>query len=219
MFSKPVFTNFSNKYGNNRWVVYSNKIQRIVYLYSDLEYANWLKVENNPNIKYYCEQPIRIEVRSTEGKHNESIPDMYLLYKNGTEIIQEIKYEKDLTKETVIRQIETQKRWCMENNYKHEVVTEKSLALNALFLSNLKVLSKIDPLADLKFLEEVKKYISSEPKTLDEISNEMELDFEDVVEHFFSLIKSNEIGANITNLFLGPLTEVWSHEEKISREV
>lgn len=44
----------------------------------------------------------------------------------------------------------------MENNYKHEVVTEKSLALNALFLSNLKVLSKIDPLADLNFLEEVK---------------------------------------------------------------
>ncbi|MGE7023363.1 TnsA endonuclease N-terminal domain-containing protein [Solibacillus cecembensis] len=219
MFLKPVMTKFSNKYGNNRWLVKSIKLQRIVYLYSDLEYANWLKLENDPNVKYFCEQPLRIESKDNNGKYYESIPDMYVLYKNGIEVIQEVKYEGDLLKERVIKQVEIQKDGCMKNNYKHEVVTEKSLSQSALLLSNLKLLSKYGILETSYFLDEVKKHLSSTPKTLGQTSNEMGLDFSEVADQFFSLIKNQDISANIKDLFLGPLTEVWIDEAKISGEV
>lgn len=212
MFKKPIITNFSNKYGNNRWIVYSQKIQREVYLFSDLEYANWLLIENDSLVKYFCEQPILIKSQDDDGKIIKTIPDMYILYQNGVEEIREIKYEKDLETDRALRQSSEQKKWCMQNNMKHQIVTEITLLQNYVLLSNLKLLSKLDEIYNEEFSLEVKKYVSNIPKTLSQISREMNLEFDNVAEKLFFCIKEKQFNANIESLFLGPLTEVWKNE-------
>ena len=51
----PLITDTSKKFGNNRWLAYSNKLNRTVYLFSDLEYEHWLHLEFNSNIINFCE--------------------------------------------------------------------------------------------------------------------------------------------------------------------
>ncbi len=55
----PISTNFSasRKYGNNRMIVYSPKLQRQVTLYSNLEYYCYLMLEFDSEIINFCEQP------------------------------------------------------------------------------------------------------------------------------------------------------------------
>ncbi|MFL1997225.1 TnsA endonuclease N-terminal domain-containing protein [Lysinibacillus irui] len=216
MFLKPINTNFGNKYGNNRWIVYSIKINREVYLFSDLEYANWLLVENDPSIKYFCEQPTLIEYKIENGKTLKSIPDMYILYDNGIEALREMKYKKDLNTERGERQSFIQKDWCNKNNYKYEVYTEDLVIENRVYLSNLKILSKLNTENNDYLQNEVKKHLSYKPKTILQLSEEMGLELEFIIEKIFSLIKINYIHSNIKDLFLGPLTEVWINESQIS---
>lgn len=94
---KPLITDASKKYGNNRWLAYSNKLKRVVYLFSDLEYEHWLQVETDPDIITFCEQPIKMEIIEDDRTHS-SIIDMWVKYKNGEEAFIEIKYTNDLLK-------------------------------------------------------------------------------------------------------------------------
>lgn len=215
MFLTPININYGSKYGNNRWIVYSTKINREVYLFSDLEYANWLIIENDASVKYFCEQPTLIEIESEDGKTLKSIPDMYVLYNNGIEAIREIKYQKDLLSEKAQLQSSIQKNWCVRNNYKHEILTEETLLNNRIYLSNLKILSKLKIENSNPFRKELKRELSSKPKTILQLSQEMNLDPEIISEKIFVLIKENYIRSNIKDLYLGPLTEVWLDESKI----
>ena len=58
---KPLITDGSKKFGNNRWLSYSSKLKRDVYLFSDLEYEHWLLVESDPKIVEFCEQALLME--------------------------------------------------------------------------------------------------------------------------------------------------------------
>jgi len=80
----PLVTNISKKYGNNRWKTKSLKIDREVFLYSDLEYDYWLTVECNPSVIKFCEQPFLIKLPYNNTIRT-SIPDMWILYDNGDE--------------------------------------------------------------------------------------------------------------------------------------
>ncbi|WP_240524300.1 MULTISPECIES: TnsA endonuclease N-terminal domain-containing protein [Bacillus cereus group] len=105
---KPLITNTSKKFGNNRWFSYSSKLQRNVFLFSDLEYEHWLIIESNPKVIDFCEQPL-IMNSYTNGKLMNSIIDMWVKYNTGHEEFLEIKYSSDLTKQRVINQIAIQK--------------------------------------------------------------------------------------------------------------
>ncbi|MCU5086389.1 hypothetical protein OCA23_24095 [Bacillus cereus] len=52
---KPLITNANKKFVINRWISYSSKLQREVFLFSDLEYEHWLIIESNPTIIDFCE--------------------------------------------------------------------------------------------------------------------------------------------------------------------
>ncbi|PKC50585.1 hypothetical protein RhiirA1_485909, partial [Rhizophagus irregularis] len=80
---------------------------------SDLEYDHWLCVECNPNIINFCEQPFEIK-QMINQKRYASIPDMWILYADGTEEIREVKYERDRMNEKVQRQIKIQQTYCKE---------------------------------------------------------------------------------------------------------
>jgi hypothetical protein len=138
---EPLITDGSKKYGNNRWLSYSSKLKRDVYLFSDLEYEHWLLVESNPKIVEFCEQALLIEV-FVNGKLQTSIIDMWVKYDNGKEEFLEIKYSSDLSKEKVINQISIQKKWCNEHGFQHHIRTEEYIRANKLLLSNLKLLMK-----------------------------------------------------------------------------
>lgn len=61
-FTKPIAMQRSTHYGNNYFSVYSNKIKRVVHLFSNLEYYNFLTLETNPQVETFCEQPLKIEI-------------------------------------------------------------------------------------------------------------------------------------------------------------
>ncbi|WP_142830061.1 TnsA endonuclease N-terminal domain-containing protein [Planococcus soli] len=209
MFTKPYTTNFNSKYGSNRWIVWSYKINRSVFLYSSLEYDHWLIIENNPLIKHYCEQPLLIETVNDNNKRITSIPDMYLCYTNGSEEIVEIKYKQDLETDRVRKQLKVQKEWCKKNNLKHQLLTEEEIRKNPIYLSNLKILSKIDTSKNLKAIEKIQSKISTERRRILSIAQELDLEMELVTIIIFRLIKDNVICSNIYEINLGFNTEVW----------
>lgn len=64
-FTKPIAMQRSTHYGNNYFSVYSNKIKRVVHLFSNLEYYNFLTLETNPQVETFCEQPLKLKLYKT----------------------------------------------------------------------------------------------------------------------------------------------------------
>lgn len=131
-------------YGNNYFIVYSNKIKRVCHFYSNLEYYNFLSLEINPEVSTFCEQPLKIEILQ-ENKLKHAIFDMWVQYKDGHEELQEVKYDSELKGEDdkCIRsqeQIRRQEEWCLLNNISFVVRTDKTIPLGKFFLKNANVM-------------------------------------------------------------------------------
>ena len=140
LYETPIEMPRGSHFGSDYWISYSKKLNRRVQCYSLLEFANFLSLEMNPNVEYFCEQPVRIELVDVPGQS--SIIDFWVLYKDGSTEYQEIKYTKDLESnenERVRKQIALQKEWCKRNNQKYEIRTEKELLIPNVF-NNLKQL-------------------------------------------------------------------------------
>ena len=43
-------------YGSDYWIIYSKKLQRQVHLYSMLEHANFIVLEMDSHVEYFCER-------------------------------------------------------------------------------------------------------------------------------------------------------------------
>lgn len=137
-YEKPIEMPRGSHYGSDYWVVYSKKLDRRVQCYSMLEFANFLQIEMNPAIEYFCEQPLKITLPDYPKKS--AIFDFWIQYSDGSTEFQETKYSKDLNDdERTIQQIELQKEWCMRNNQNYRVITEKDL-LDPFLFNNLKKL-------------------------------------------------------------------------------
>ena len=83
-YEKPIEMPRGTHYGSNYFVVYSHKLKRNATLYSNLEYYNFLTLEVNPNVEYFCEQPQEIAI-CLENKIRKAIFDMHVVYKDGRE--------------------------------------------------------------------------------------------------------------------------------------
>lgn len=208
---KPLITDASKKYGNNRWLAYSNKLKRVVYLFSDLEYEHWLQVETDPTIITFCEQPIKMEIIE-DCRIRSSIIDMWIKYKEGGEAFIEIKYSNDLLKKSVEKQIYVQEVWCKANQKKHSIKTEREIRLNPIKLSNLKLLIKqvnnsISP--NSQTIDFIKNHITGEPKTIQQIGNETKIEFQTLFYILCNLLYEGSIKCNFEVKHLGKYTEVW----------
>lgn len=139
----PVKSGPQTRYGNNRWEVYSRKLNRNVTLYSNLEYDHWVLVESNPEVVTFCEQPLKIRIQLSFGVVT-TIFDMWIKWKSGLEEFREVKHLGDLQdsqqNSRVLRQIQAQKKWCELKNKKHSVVTEETIRANPNYLSNWKLI-------------------------------------------------------------------------------
>ncbi|MBP1931987.1 TnsA endonuclease N-terminal domain-containing protein [Ammoniphilus resinae] len=133
-----------SKYFGNNWFGDSPKMNRQVYLHSDLEYDHWVLVETNPNIVAFCEQPLRIQSIVNEDLI-ESVFDMWVQYKDSEEHFIEVKYSHELNpnnpspkSQRAIRQTTAQMLWCKQHGFQYSIMTEDSIRGNPIYLSNMK---------------------------------------------------------------------------------
>lgn len=144
-FYKPILMPRGSHYGSNYWIVFSRKLNRVVTLYSNLEYENYLTLEMDPNVVLFCEQPYEAEL-VIDNKLKKTVFDVWVKYKDGKEEFQEIKYstELDETKENNLRtinQIRKQRQWCFNNDRAYVIRTEKDIHAGEFFIRNLALLS------------------------------------------------------------------------------
>lgn len=210
---KPLITNVSKTFGNNRWIAYSSKLQRNVLLFSDLEYEHWLIIESNPTIIDFCEQPLLMNAH-INGKLMTSIVDMWVKYDTDHEEFIEIKYSSDLIKHRVINQIAIQKHWCNEHRFQHHVRTEEHIRTNGILLSNLKILVKgqkqqkqqLDP--DRYLIMKILKGATAKiPLTF--LIQETKLPQNRLFLSIGQMILNGEVYSNISQQYYGLNTEVW----------
>ena len=208
---KPLIVEASKKYGNNRWLAFSYKINRMVHLFSDLEYEHWLLLESDPNVVAFCEQPLRMDV-ILDNEKSTSIVDMWVKYEDGKETFIEIKYSNDLLKEKVVKQINVQMLWCKANDIKHEVRTEQDIRSNPTLLSNLKVLIKQANSRLTKNqmnINQIEQYIDGQPQQIQQIAINSKMEYSEVFQCICKHLLTNKIMSDIDSKHLGRNTEVW----------
>lgn len=128
-------------YGNNYFEFTSRKLQRIVTAFSNLEYWNQICLEMDYKVEKYCEQPLKAEV-FFDGKTYETIFDVWVKYKDGSEEFQEIKLADELENENAAssrnyKQIAIQKAWCAQNGKKHIIRTDKDILIGTHYIRNM----------------------------------------------------------------------------------
>lgn len=219
MYTTPVRKWKNGRYGNNHWFKYSPKLKRNVDLYSDLEYDHWVLIENDPNVVLFCEQPKWVK-EIVDGEHIDTIFDMWLKSKNGTETFVEIKYGAELNlsdkafSSRSFKQVEQQRKWCNANGLNYEVRTEEFIYRNRLLLHNYKVL--------LPYINNRKRVIETDRQRIYNIINSRKsiniLNIEsastEIPQHrirdaLFNMIYEGIIGADLETKRLGKDTEVW----------
>ncbi len=148
LFKTPIEMPRGSHYGSDYWICQSYKIKRRVHMYSMLEFWNFITLEMDSSVEYFCEQPFEIEIHDEKSeKIRKSVFDFWVLYTDGREEFQEVKYSSEITKKNdtpkAIRskkQIQLQKSWCDINQKNYVVKTEKDLLLGEFYISNLELL-------------------------------------------------------------------------------
>mgnify|MGYP003309338977 CR=1 FL=1 len=145
LYQTPIKMPRGSHYGSDYWISYSFKLKRKIHLYSMLEYANFITIEMNPNVEYFCEQPLKIECFDDKSSKETSVFDFWVQYKDSSCEFQEVKYSCELTEQTDSamrsqKQIEFQRKWCLANGQSYRVITEKDLYRGPFWIQNLELL-------------------------------------------------------------------------------
>nr|WP_162305476.1 TnsA endonuclease N-terminal domain-containing protein [Brevibacillus laterosporus] len=220
MFNTPVITKRNAKYGSNYWYVYSPKLNRMVHLFSNLEYDHWILIEANPQIITFCEQPKKVEWLVGE-KLLHSIFDMWIERKDGSQSFIEIKYQIDLDpqnprSERPLRQTHLQRKWCEENNYDYLIQTEKEIRNNPILLDNYK---EIIPYIQQNRISHndldqhlVMQKIGKDRITIKQLREDCShFSPSRLKQTLYSLILSGVVEANVDKVALSLTTEVWKN--------
>lgn len=144
LFENPINMPRGSHYGSDYWIVYSYKLKRKVHLYSMLEYANFISLEMDSAVEFYCEQPLKI-VNTSVSEKTSSIFDFWVQYTDSSSEFQEIKYNADIigNDKSALRtqkQIEFQKKWCDANGFNYRVITDNDLYTGQFVIPNLTLL-------------------------------------------------------------------------------
>ena len=146
LFTNPIEMPRGSHYGNNFWIMPSRKLGRNVKAFSNLEHEFHLTLEMDANVEYYCEQPLKESI-ILDGVRKETVFDVYIHYKNGTDCLREVKYSMDLeasladTSSRIYKQIEAQTMICKQRGINYGVVTEKDIHKGKYTVRNLELLA------------------------------------------------------------------------------
>lgn len=140
---RPVFKQKQGTYGSNLFDDYSIKLLRSVNSYSTIEYDHRILTEIDRDVRWYCEQAIRINVQM-ESSEVQGVIDMIVLFNDNTIVLREFKSKKD--KDVIdsnptlpiSRSVEAKKLWAERYGQIFEVLTEKDIYLSPISLRNWK---------------------------------------------------------------------------------
>lgn len=163
----PVYIPNSFKRNTNHWYIKSWKAKdnRIVDLYSQLEYFNFLLHEINPEVHLLCEQPLHVNC-TFNGTRLNYIFDLWIKWYNGFEELVEIKPREKLIP-SPSGQLEPKNwslisLWCKENGYNCRFITDDEIISNRVLLSNSRQVLKYNPdYIDLSLRSELINKITS----------------------------------------------------------
>lgn len=216
-FNMPIEMPRGTHYGNNYFVVYSNKIKRVCHFYSNLEYYNFLSLESNPNVEKFCEQPLKIQV-VLDNKIKSVIFDMWVRYRDGREELQEVKYEAELygSDEKSIRsqeQIRREQKWCIDNNIDFVIRTDKNILQGRYYVNNANIICARnrryvpteDEYYNHKIIETLSKYGTV---TIAELRDNNLLPINNEINHICYMYEKGLISLNIADRPLDIKTEV-----------
>lgn len=138
---KPVWKQPRGNYGSNFWQMYSRKLDRDVHFYSSLERDHGVIVEADPTVAWFCEQPLRINIK-LDGRDRETVIDMLIQFTDGRKEYREVKYASDVQRaddcSRVSRQLAAQREWAFVTGNDYKIVTDEEIRRNAMFLQNWK---------------------------------------------------------------------------------
>ena len=167
LYENPIKMPRGTHYGNNYWLFRSRKVDRRVTAFSNLEYENLISLEMDPNVVFYCEQPCEHTV-VIDGKKHHTVFDVYVVYRDGRETFQEVKYAEEIASEDSDRshkQIKVQQYWCMQNNHPYELRTDKEIEVGKYTVRNLCYLcskarrnTALETIGDQAFLTYLKEH-------------------------------------------------------------
>jgi hypothetical protein len=133
---------FRPSWRGNQYFRYSPLLRREIRPASKLEYeASWL-LDWDPDVQVYCEQP-DIQVHAwIDGVLHKSRPDYWIRYHDGTQAIEEVKYDAELKKPSsrANRQIKIQRTFSDHNGFKHIVMLESMIWRNPTLINSLRIL-------------------------------------------------------------------------------
>ena len=102
LFKTPIEMPRGSHYGSDYWICQSHKIKRRVHMYSMLEFWNFITLEMDSSVEYFCEQPFEIEIHDEKSeKIRKSVFDFWVLYTDGREEFQEVKYSSEIKKKMI----------------------------------------------------------------------------------------------------------------------
>ena len=174
----PIEMPVGNKYGSDYFITKSYKVRRIIKLYSNLEFKNWLTLELNPEVLTFCEQPYKAEML-VNGKNKETVFDMWVSYKDGLDEFQEVKYLNQLTDpqnkdyKRCIEQVNFQKKWCKANDIHYIVRNEIDIEKGEFYMENLLHMSSCiknyDHAYAKSYYDKIQSLISKKTYTLEKL--------------------------------------------------
>jgi hypothetical protein len=174
----PLWELAASRFGSNRWIVFSVRLLRLVILYSDLEFENWVLVESNFRIVCYCEQPFRMQAK-IDGTIVTTVPDMWVLFASGQERFLEVKYRSQLSDPKVVRQLKAQKTWCESKSTRHDVFDESRIRRNPQYIRRwkfiLRVLAATQSTNLVAICEKVSHLLRNGPMTLGQLEEQCSL--------------------------------------------
>jgi hypothetical protein len=143
----------------------SIKNNRRIQFESSLE-ADFIDLlEWDRNVKFYEEQPFKIEFFDENQKPRYYIPDFLVVYydsvlnEKNLPIIFEVKYSRDLEiqKEKLSPKFKAAKHFCKQENFFFKIITEKEIRTP--FLENIKFLKKYRKTAKDNYIKEVSSHL------------------------------------------------------------
>lgn len=142
---------------------------------------------------------------------------MWILFKDGSEEIREIKYSRDLESSKVIDQIRIQKAYCEANNLSFKTITENELRMSKNLLSNYKLIIKnLKNIIsfDEQLLSNIKSKLKNKPLTVEQLEQELFTNQKELISHIALLLFRGEVKADLGNGYFGKKLEVYIPDVK-----
>lgn len=206
----------SKHYGNNRWFTESPKLKRLIHLYSDLEFDNWILIETNPHVDVFCEQPINSSLDKQDF-----VFDMWVKWKNERHTFLEIKYANKIDPTSnkfdpkALNSIQRKIDWCQKNGFEFQVITELQIRHNQTYLENMKRIVGFLKTGEIETFsyETILKTIKLLHKTtLEDLIKVGQWDSQLIFRFFSIALVRGEINSNLKLAPLSRFTEVYECE-------